>query len=102
MAGARPVRGAWLDRAVKTFDELFIELQRKVEGGDAESETVRAVRNGVHSIGKKIVEEAAEVWLAAEYQSDSELAAEISQLLYHVQVMMLARQIDLTAVYQRL
>ncbi|PZS09501.1 MAG: phosphoribosyl-ATP diphosphatase [Acidimicrobiales bacterium] len=87
---------------MKTFDELFNELQRKVEGGDAESETVRAVRNGVHSIGKKIVEEAAEVWLAAEYQSDGELAEEISQLLYHVQVMMLARQIDLTAVYQRL
>jgi phosphoribosyl-ATP pyrophosphohydrolase len=87
---------------MKTFDELFTELRRKVVAGDAESGTVRAVRAGVHTIGKKVVEEAAEVWMAAEYQTDAELAEEISQLLYHVQVMMLARRIEPAAVYARL
>jgi phosphoribosyl-ATP pyrophosphohydrolase len=57
---------------------------------------------GVHSIGKKIIEEAAEVWMAAEYESDEDLALEISQLIYYLQVMMLAREIEMDAVYQEL
>jgi len=92
----------WLDGVVKTFDQLYAELRRKVATDDPESGTVRAVRAGVHTIGKKVVEEAAEVWMAAEYQTDAELAEEISQLLYHVQVMMLARRIEPAAVYARL
>ncbi len=91
-----------MNGVVKTFDQLYAELSRKVATGDTESGTVRAVHAGVHAIGKKVVEEAAEVWLAAEYQTDAELAEEISQLLYHVQVMMLARGIEPDAVYARL
>ncbi len=87
---------------MKTFDELYAELEQKVATDDLESTTVRAVRAGVHAIGKKVVEEAAEVWLAAEYQTDAELAEEISQLLYQVQVMMLARGIKPAAVYAKL
>jgi phosphoribosyl-ATP pyrophosphohydrolase len=92
----------WLDGVVKTFDQLYAELRQRVATDDPESGTVRAVRAGVHTIGKKVVEEAAEVWMAAEYQTDAELAEEISQLLYHVQVMMLARRIEPAAVYARL
>ena len=76
---------------VKTFDELFAELTAKAAERPEGSGTVAQLDAGVHAIGKKIVEEAAEVWMAAEYESDEAAAEEISQLLYHLQVMMLAK-----------
>ena len=87
---------------MKTFDELYAELVRKTSYGDEESGTVRLLASGVHAIGKKVVEEAAEVWMAAEYESDENLANEISQLLYHLQVLMLARGIEIDDVYEKL
>jgi phosphoribosyl-ATP pyrophosphohydrolase len=87
---------------VKTFDELYAELNRKITYRDEESGTTRLVDAGVHAIGKKIVEEAAEVWMAAEHEGPERTAEEISQLLYHVQVMMLASKVSLEDVYRRL
>lgn len=88
--------------AMKSFDELWAELQliqiQRPEG----SGTLAAIDAGVHSIGKKILEEAGEVWLAAEHEGDEQLAEEISQLLYHLQTMMLARGISLEDVYRYL
>ena len=76
---------------MKTFDDLFAEISEKAVTRPAGSGTVAELDKGVHGIGKKIVEEAAEVWMAAEYQSDEELAEEISQLVYHLQVLMVAK-----------
>jgi len=87
---------------VKTFDELFAELSRKAAERPEGSGTVRELDAGVHTIGKKIVEEAAEVWMAAEYESDEAAAEEISQLLYHLQVLMLAKGMTLENVYRHL
>jgi phosphoribosyl-ATP pyrophosphohydrolase len=87
---------------VKTFDELFAELSAKAETRPEGSRTIAELDAGVHTIGKKIVEEAAEVWMAAEYESDAEAAEEISQLLYHLQVMMLAKGLSLEDVYRHL
>jgi phosphoribosyl-ATP pyrophosphohydrolase len=87
---------------VKTFDGLFAELSEKAETRPAGSGTVERLDGGIHSIGKKIVEEAAEVWMAAEFQSDDETAEEISQLLYHVQVLMLAKGLTTADVYRHL
>jgi phosphoribosyl-ATP pyrophosphohydrolase len=87
---------------VKTFDELFIELADRAATRPEGSGTVRELDAGVHAIGKKIVEEAAEVWMAAEYQSDDETAEEISQLLYHLQVLMLAKGLSPADVYRHL
>ena len=75
---------------MKTFDELFDELSAKVSAGDPSSGTVAAVRDGVHAAGKKVVEEAAESWMAAEHEGPERTAEELSQLLYQVQVLMLA------------
>jgi phosphoribosyl-ATP pyrophosphohydrolase len=87
----------------KTFEELFRELQDKAAGGDpATSRTAELVHQGVHAIGKKVVEEAAEVWMAAEHEGADRTAEEISQLLYHLQVMMVARGITLQDVYAHL
>ncbi|GAB2908820.1 phosphoribosyl-ATP diphosphatase [Streptomyces mayteni] len=89
--------------ANKTFDELFAELQQKAAEGDpATSRTAELLGSGVHAIGKKVVEEAAEVWMAAEHESADRTAEEISQLLYHLQVMMVACGISLSDVYAHL
>ena len=87
---------------MKTFDELFVELSDKARTRPEGSGTVRELDAGVHAIGKKIVEEAAEVWMAAEYQTDDEAAEEISQLLYHLQVLMLAKGLTTADVYRHL
>ena len=87
---------------MKTFEELFAELTEKARTRPENSGTVRELDAGVHFIGKKIVEEAAETWMAAEFQSDAEAAEEISQLLYHVQVLMVAKGITLDDVYRYL
>ncbi|MDO5700292.1 MAG: phosphoribosyl-ATP diphosphatase [Bowdeniella nasicola] len=87
---------------MKTFDSLFEELTAKVAAGEAGSHTVERVRGGVHPIGKKIVEEAAEVWMAAEHEGTEACAEEISQLLYHLQTLMIALDLDLKDVYRYL
>jgi phosphoribosyl-ATP pyrophosphohydrolase len=87
---------------VKTFDELFVELGERAVTRPAGSGTVAELDAGVHAIGKKIVEEAAEVWMAAEFQSDEETAMEISQLLYHVQVLMIAKGLTTEDIYRHL
>ncbi len=86
----------------KSFEGLFAELSAKLATQDPASSTVARVEAGVHEIGKKIVEEAAEVWMAAEYQSRDDAALEVSQLLYHLQVLMLALGLDLEDVYRHL
>jgi phosphoribosyl-ATP pyrophosphohydrolase len=87
---------------VKTFEALFAELSEKARTRPAGSGTVAALDAGVHAIGKKVVEEAAEVWMAAEHESGERAAEEISQLLYHVQVLMIARGVSLSDVYAHL
>ena len=87
---------------MKTFDDLFAELSDKVGAQDPHSGTVQLFNGGVHAIGKKIVEEAAEVWMAAEYESEERTAEEISQLLYHLQVLMLSKNLSLDDIYRHL
>jgi phosphoribosyl-ATP pyrophosphohydrolase len=85
---------------MKSFDELWVELSAKAIDRPEGSGTVAALDAGVHSIGKKILEEAGEVWLAAEHESDEALAEEISQLIYHLQTLMLARGLTINDIYK--
>jgi phosphoribosyl-ATP pyrophosphohydrolase len=87
---------------MKTFDELWLELSQKVAERAEGSGTVAAVDAGVHTIGKKVLEEAGEVWLAAEHEGNDQLAEEISQLLYHLQTLMLARGLTINDIYKYL
>lgn len=86
----------------KSFETLWGELQRISKERPADSSTISQLDAGIHAIGKKIVEEAAEVWMAAEHEDDEALALEISQLIYHLQVLMLARGISLDQIYRKL
>ena len=87
---------------MKSFEALWEELSNIAKERPDGSGTVKALDSGIHSIGKKIIEEAGEVWIAAEYQDDSQLALEISQLLYHLQVLMISRGLTLQDVYKNL
>lgn len=87
---------------MKTFEELFAELAERARTRPEGSGTVAALDAGVHAIGKKLVEEAAEAWMAAEHESPERAAEEISQLLYHAQVLMLATGLELRDVYAHL
>ena len=86
---------------MKTFESLFNEIKTKATVQGVESNTRNLLDQGVHAIGKKVVEEAAEVWMAAEYQSKEDLALEISQLIYHLQVLMVAKDISITDLEER-
>lgn len=87
---------------MKTFDELFAELTEKAQTRPEGSGTVRQLDAGVHAIGKKLIEEAAESWMAAEHEGKDATALEISQLLYHAQVLMIASGLSLEDVYTHL
>lgn len=87
---------------MKTFEQLYAELAERDAFRPDDSGTVHLLEAGVHQIGKKIVEEAAEVWMAAEHESKERAAEEIAQLIYHVQVMMTAVGLSLDDVYARL
>lgn len=87
---------------MKNFDELWQELNQKVLTRPEGSATVASLDAGIHQIGKKILEEAGEVWLAAEHESDEALAEEISQLIYHLQTLMLARGLKPEDIYRYL
>ena len=106
--GLRPNRRDWArarvkqSLAVKTFEDLFAELGDRARTRPAGSATVAALDAGVHALGKKILEEAGEVWLAAEHEPNDALAEEISQLLYWTQVLMISRGLSLDDVYRKL
>ena len=97
-----PIEAGDAADSAKTFESLFAELTAKAAARTPGSRTVELVEAGVHTIGKKVVEEAAEVWMAAEYEGADRTAEEISQLLYHLQVLMVARGIGLDDVYSYL
>jgi len=87
---------------MKDFEALFAEIDQRNQERPPGSRTTELLEAGVHSIGKKVVEEAAEVWMAAEYESNSRTAEEISQLIYHLQVLMAAKGITLQDLYEYL
>jgi phosphoribosyl-ATP pyrophosphohydrolase len=87
---------------VKTFEELWDELAAKAAQRPSGSGTVELLDRGLHAVGKKVVEEAAEAWMAAEHEDGARAAEEIAQLLYHAQVLMLAKGLDLKDVYRHL
>ena len=84
------------------FEELFAELKAKAAANDPESGTVKELAKGTHFIGKKIIEEAGEIWIASEYETKERTAEEISQLIYHLQVMMIDQEIELEDIYRYL
>ena len=86
----------------KSFEDLFAQLTETARTRPEGSGTVQRLDGGVHNIGKKIVEEAAEVWMASEFQSREEAAEEMSQLIYHVTTMMVSLGLTPDDIYRYL
>lgn len=85
-----------------TFEEIYeLALKRKREMPEG-SGTTELFRKGPHAIGKKLVEEAAESWMAARYETREDQALELSQVLYYVAVMMAEKGLTLEEVYKKL
>jgi phosphoribosyl-ATP pyrophosphohydrolase len=85
-----------------TFEEMVqVARQRKAEMPEGKS-TTELFRKGTHAIGKKLVEEAAESWMAARFETQDDLALELSQVLYYVAVMMAEKNLSLEEVYKKL
>lgn len=87
---------------MKTFDQLWQELSEKVANNDENSGSVKLINQGVHAVGKKVVEEASEAWMACEHEDKERAAEEISQLLYQAQLLMFAAKVDIQDVYKKL
>lgn len=87
---------------MKSFEQLWTELSEKVEKNDSNSASVKLVNQGVHAVGKKVVEEASEAWMACEHEDKNRAAEEISQLIYQTQLLMLAANVSLDDVYKKL
>ncbi|BDQ00287.1 phosphoribosyl-ATP diphosphatase [Aquiluna sp. KACHI24] len=87
---------------MKSFEQLYGELLSKAAERPIGSRTSELLELGVHAIGKKVVEEAAEVWMAAEHESDEQLALEVSQLIYHLQLILIARGVPMSMVEEKL
>lgn len=87
---------------MKSFEQLWTELSDKVEKNDSNSASVKLVNQGVHAVGKKVVEEASEAWMACEHEDRNRAAEEISQLIYQTQLLMLAANVSLDDVYKKL
>jgi phosphoribosyl-ATP pyrophosphohydrolase len=85
-----------------SFDSMFETISSRAAERPAGSSTVQALEQGVHFIGKKVLEEAGEVWLAAEHGTGEELAEELSQLVYWLQVLMVHRGLTPADVYRHL
>lgn len=87
---------------MKSFESLFAEISERNTNRPENSETTKWLESGVHGIGKKIVEEAAEVWMAAEYEGKERTAEEISQLIYHLQLLMVTTGISIRDIEEKL
>jgi phosphoribosyl-ATP pyrophosphohydrolase len=87
---------------MKSFNQLYEQLSQIASTRPAGSNSAQLLELGVHAIGKKLMEEAGETWIAAEYQSDEQLALEASQLIYHLQLLLIARGVPLSAVEEKL
>ncbi|MFN2165455.1 MAG: phosphoribosyl-ATP diphosphatase [Anaerolineae bacterium] len=82
----------------ETFQALMTVLQQRKAHPHAGSYTARLLAAGEDEIVKKIGEEAIEIILAAKGQGDERLLEEMADLIYHLSVLLLARDLGWSAV----
>ena len=85
-----------------SFNELYQLIENRKLSPVENSRTNQLLNLGVHEIGKKLVEEASETWMAAEYESKDDLALEASQLIYNLQVLLVAKGVTLSEIEEKL
>ena len=89
----------WLPAKQPAISELS-ELQRtiearKAEGNDSKSYTAKLLADGIRRCAQKVGEEGVEVALAAVVQDDEALLNESADLMYHLMVVLSARNLSI-------
>ncbi|MDQ7858015.1 MAG: bifunctional phosphoribosyl-AMP cyclohydrolase/phosphoribosyl-ATP diphosphatase HisIE [Armatimonadota bacterium] len=93
----RDAAGAETDTAGPVLARLEATIAARARGAPPGSYTAALLRGGVRAAGAKVVEEAGEVVRAAQQESDTRVAEEAADVLYHLMVLLAARGIPLTA-----
>lgn len=77
--------------------ELDRTVAARIASGDEKSYTARLVREGVPRVAQKVGEEGVETALAAVTGTSEQLASEAADLIYHLIVLLRAKNLSLTA-----
>lgn len=85
-----------------TFEDLYALLESKKTADPTQSNSAKYLELGTHEIGKKVIEEAAESWMAAEHESPQAAAAEIAQLLYWAAMLGISANVKLSDIEKEL
>jgi phosphoribosyl-ATP pyrophosphohydrolase len=85
-----------------TLEELFALAAERREAPEPVGSTGTLLAAGVDAIGKKLLEEAAESWIAARHETREQVALELSQVLYYVAVLATHAGVGLDELYERL
>lgn len=81
-----------------TLATLYAVIQQRQQERPANSYTTYLFDKGLDKILKKVGEETAETIIAAKNANAAELAAEVSDLLYHLLVLLVERGVSLDAI----
>jgi phosphoribosyl-ATP pyrophosphohydrolase/phosphoribosyl-ATP pyrophosphohydrolase/phosphoribosyl-AMP cyclohydrolase len=87
---------------MKFLEELEELLQKRKAELPEKSYTADLFRKGIDRILKKIGEEAGEVIIAAKNSDEGELVHEVADLLFHLQVLLVDKNIPLTKIEDEL
>jgi phosphoribosyl-ATP pyrophosphohydrolase len=86
----------------ETLDDLYQTILARKANPPPNSYTARLFAAGDVEIAKKVGEEAIEVIVASYKESDARLASESADLIYHLLVLLAARNVEWRAVEQEL
>ncbi|NUQ81120.1 MAG: hypothetical protein HUU10_05860 [Bacteroidetes bacterium] len=78
--------------AEKNLQSLLAELQDKIARNDPASSTVKLISGGKPAVLIKLVEESSEIWMAYRFETQNDLALELSQYWYYLLVLGLILQ----------
>ncbi len=98
----RTLEGADTKAVASVFDEIEAVVKDRQANPKEGSYTGYLFDKGIDKILKKVGEETAETIIAAKNHDPQEIALEVSDLLYHLTVMLVERGVPLSAVYEEL
>ena len=85
-----------------TLEEMFALAVERRDAPEPEGATGALLAAGVDAIGKKLLEEAAESWIAARHETSEQVALELSQVLYYVALLATRAGVGLDELYEQL
>lgn len=94
--------GEDIHASASVLDEIYATVKDRAEHPMEGSYTQYLLTEGLNKTLKKVGEESAEVIIAAKEENEENLINEVSDLLYHMTVMLYQKEIALESVYNQL